>query len=89
MKPSPYTAQSFIRHRDSGRRELGSDDVRPYGRYGVGTFTAHPVGIVVVIAVIVVAMMKLPPARPFFVASVIFGGIFGLVLWLRNRNRGF
>jgi hypothetical protein len=89
MKPAHHASQNFIRHRESAQRELDSDDVRPYGRYGVGTFTAHPVGIVVVIAVILIAMMKLPPARPFFGATVIVGGIFGFVLWLRNRNRGF
>jgi hypothetical protein len=88
MKPSSYTAQSLIRHGDSGQRELDSDDVRPYGRFGVGTFTAHPVGLLVVIAVIVIAMVGLPPAR-LFLAAFIVGGIFGFFLWLRNRNRGF
>jgi hypothetical protein len=75
--------------RDSGEPGLDSNSVRPYGRYGVGTFTAHPAGLLVVIAVIAIAVMKLPPARLFFLCVAPVGGIIGFILWLRNRNRGF
>jgi hypothetical protein len=83
-------SSNAIRDLHAGRNsELDSNSVRPYGRHGVGTFTGHPVGLVVVIGVIIMAMMKLPPARLFFAAAILVGGVFGLFLWLRSRNRGF
>ena len=75
--------------RDSVEPELDANSLRPYGRYGVGTFTAHPVGLLVVIAVIAIAVMKLPPARAFFICVLPVGGIIGFFLWLRHRNRRF
>jgi hypothetical protein len=65
------------------------DSVRPFGPSGVGLITGHPVGIVIVIGVILMAIFGIPGAFPFFAGAVALGGVIGLVLWLYNRNRGF
>jgi hypothetical protein len=60
-------------------------EVRPYGRYGGGLYTEHPVGLLVVAAVIILILWRVPEARWFFVGSVLLGVIFGLCLWLYRR----
>src|SRR2546427_56677 len=62
--------------------------VRPFGPYGAGLFTAHPIGLLVVAAVWFMAW-RLPEARWFTVCSVPLGVLVGLVLWLRKRQRTF
>ena len=68
--------------------ELGPDNVKPFGPYGAGFFTAHPIGLIVAAAIVFVAW-RLPEARWFTIYSLPFGVIVGLVLWMRHRGRGF
>jgi len=73
--------------REAPPRDSGPDqyDVAPFGPGGVGLLTAHPVGLVVVLGVFFMALVELPEARWFFGSALLLGGIFGLVLWLRDR----
>jgi hypothetical protein len=57
----------------------------PFGRGGAGHYTAHPVGLVVVIGVLVMGLWALPEARWFLGSAVLLGGIWGYFLWLRHR----
>ncbi len=59
--------------------------VRPYGPYGVGLITAHPVGLLVVAAVVFVTLWHLPEARWFFGGALALGMLVGFLLRLRNR----
>jgi hypothetical protein len=65
--------------------ESNPNAIRPYGRFGVGTITGHPVGLLIVAAVILLSLEGLPEARAFLVASLPVGFLFGLFLWLRHR----
>ena len=65
--------------------EIDHDEIRPFGRGGVGNLTGHPVGLLVVAAVVLISFEALPPAGLFIVASLAVGGIFGFILWLRHR----
>lgn len=84
--PSPWTRHAG-KH-DSAGQILDETTVRPYGRFGVGILTEHPIGLLVVAAVILIAL-RLPPAGVFFVASAVVGIPFGLFLWLYHRRKGF
>ena len=64
--------------------EFNLNDIRPHGRFGVGTLTGHPVGLVVVVAVVLMALQRLPGAGLFILASLAAGGLFGFILWLRH-----
>lgn len=78
-----------VRHHESRKTgphhsEPGPTEVIPFGRYGVGLLTEHPVGLVVVFGVLL-GLIGLPEARWFFGGALLFGGICGFFLWLRHR----
>jgi hypothetical protein len=73
------------RARDDG---LGPDNVKPFGPYGAGFFTAHPIGLIVAVGIVFIAW-GLPEARLFTVYSLPVGVIVGFVLWMRHRGKGF
>jgi hypothetical protein len=57
----------------------------PFGRYGGGLLTSHPVGLVVVFGMLLMGLLGLPEARWFFAGALFVGGICGFFLWLRHR----
>ncbi|MHB8502941.1 MAG: hypothetical protein ACYDCG_09830 [Candidatus Acidiferrales bacterium] len=59
--------------------------VVPFGVKGGGVLTSHPIGLVIVLGLLLMGLVGLPEARPFFIGSICLGGIFGFVLWLRHR----
>ncbi len=67
------------------RPVLDETTVRPFGAGGVGIITAHPVGLVISVGVILISIFALPEAAVFFIGSLAVGGVFGFFLWLRHR----
>lgn len=65
--------------------ESNANEVLPYGRYGVGLLTGHPIGLVIVLGLLLMGLLGLPEYRLFFVGSLVLGGLLGLSLWLRHR----
>lgn len=65
--------------------ELKVGDVQPFGATGIGLLTGHPVGLVTIGGISLLAIELVPPVRVFFLASVFFGSLIGLVLWLLHR----
>jgi hypothetical protein len=76
---------SFKRHFAAQDAELTPRDVQPFGRGGVGVLTGHPVGLLVILAVILLTVEYIPAAGWFFVSSLVLGGLIGFALWLRHR----
>jgi hypothetical protein len=72
----------FIRAR---RSELNPLEVIPFGRYGAGLLTSHPVGLVVVFGVLAMGLIGIPEARWFFAGAIALGRVFGFFLWLLHR----
>jgi len=66
-----------------------SAHVVPQGHRGAGQWTGHPAGLVVVIAVMLMVLVGIPEARPFFVAALLLGAALGCILWLRHKSKGF
>jgi hypothetical protein len=60
-------------------------EIIPFGRGGVGSLTGHPVGLVVVLGLFLMALLGLPESRWFLIGTLLLGGIFGFFLWLRHR----
>lgn len=60
--------------------------VVPFGYYGAGFWTGHPIGLLIVIGVLFIGFVALPEARLFFALAIPAGGIFGFFLWLLHRD---
>ena len=58
----------------------------PFGPYGGGQFTGHPIGLLIVIGFIAMAFVGVPEARWFFVISLALGLAFGFFLWLHHQS---
>jgi hypothetical protein len=74
-------AQGTIAH----NAEPHPTKVMPFGQYGGGLLTGHPIGLVIVIGILFMGLVGIPQARPFFAASAALGTVLGLFLWLRHR----
>jgi hypothetical protein len=61
----------------------------PFGRFGAGLLTGHPIGLVVVLGLLLIGLLGMPEYRIFFVASLALGGLFGLFLWLHHVDSDF
>jgi hypothetical protein len=59
--------------------------VVPFGRYGGGHFSGHPIGLVIVVGLLLMGLVGLPEARWFFGGSLALGCVVGFLLWLRHR----
>lgn len=83
------TQTSFISRisRDYAREksEIKPVEVVPFGRYGAGIWTGHPVGLVGVFGVLLIGLIALPEARMFLAGALCLGVFFGLFLWLVHR----
>jgi len=60
-------------------------EVIPYGRFGAGLWTGHPIGFVIVVGIILVGLIGIPVWRWFFGATVIVGSLVGYFLWRRRQ----
>ena len=60
-------------------------EVVPFGRYGAGLWTGHPIGLVIVVGLLLMGFVGLPEARWFLALTVPLGGICGFFLWLHHR----
>jgi hypothetical protein len=85
VKESAYIRQHGAVRGALYRSEPDPTEVIPFGSYGVGTLTGHPVGLVVVFGLLLMGWLGIPEARWFLAAGVGLGAIFGLFLWLRHR----
>jgi hypothetical protein len=59
----------------------------PFGPKGGGQWTGHPVGLIIVVGFILMALVGVPEARFFFAASLGLGAILGCALWLWHRSK--
>lgn len=57
----------------------------PYGKFGAGLWTGHPIGLVIVIGMLVVGLVGIPEWRWFFGATVLVGSLVGYSLWRRHQ----
>lgn len=71
----------------SHKSKLSPTPIVPYGPYGGGQFTGHPIGSVIAVGFIAIALIGIPEARWFFAGSLVLGTVFGTILWLLHRSK--
>jgi hypothetical protein len=67
--------------------EPSAAEIVPFGRYGAGHYTGHPIGLLIVVGLLLMGLVGLPEFRWFFLASLALGGALGFILWRLHRSR--
>lgn len=57
----------------------------PFGPGGVGQWTAHPIGVVIVIGLVLMGLVSRTPVSGLMVYSLLGGAVVGVFLWLYHR----
>ena len=60
-------------------------EVVPFGRFGAGVWTGHPIEFLVVLGILLIGLIGIPEWRWFFGATVLAGSAVGYLLWRRNQ----
>jgi len=61
--------------------------VVPFGNYGGGYWTGHPIGLFIAIGLLTMGIIGLPEARWFLALAVPAGIVCGIAMWYLHRNR--
>ena len=62
------------------------DKVVPFGNYGGGLWTGHPIGLFIAVGLLSMGIIGLPEARWFLALAVPAGILCGTLMWLLHRN---
>jgi len=57
----------------------------PFGPYGAGQWTAHPIGLVIVIGLVLMGLVSRTPVSDLMFFSLLGGAVVGMLLWLYHR----
>lgn len=57
----------------------------PFGPGGVGQWTAHPIGLVIVIGLVLMGLVSRTPVSDLVLLSLLGGAVVGFCLWLYHR----
>jgi hypothetical protein len=57
----------------------------PFGPGGVGQWTAHPIGLVIVIGLVLMGIVSRTPVSDLVLLSLLAGAVVGICLWLYHR----
>ena len=57
----------------------------PFGPYGAGQWTAHPIGLVIVIGLVLMGLVSRTPVSDLMFFSLLGGAVVGMFLWLYHR----
>lgn len=61
------------------------DHLVPFGPYGGGQTTAHPIGLVIVLGLLLMGLRSRTPVSMLVLFSLLGGAIVGFFLWLHHR----
>jgi hypothetical protein len=57
----------------------------PFGPSGAGQWTAHPIGLVIVIGLVLMGLVSRTPVSDLMFLSLLGGAVVGMFLWLHHR----
>lgn len=81
MRTLGHFTNAFIAPPTPQADEWHPKDVVPFGKYGAGGWTGHPVGLAIALGIVVIALIGVPESRYFLAAALPLGASFGFILW--------
>ena len=78
-----HAAPSKLRRKDVWTPE--PKHLVPFGPYGAGQWTAHPIGLVIVIGLVLMGLVSRTPVSDLMFFSLLGGAVVGMFLWLHHR----
>ena len=61
-------------------------EVVPFGKFGVGGWTGHPIGLFIVVGILIMGFIGIPPLRLVFLVTIPVGSLVGYFLWRRHNQ---
>jgi hypothetical protein len=74
---------SNLRPKDAWTPE--SKHLVPFGPGGAGQWTAHPIGLFIVIGLVLMGLVSRTPVSDLILLSLLGGAVVGICLWLYHR----
>jgi hypothetical protein len=65
-------------------RDPRPEHLVPFGPYGGGQMTGHPIGLVIVVGFLLMGLVATPEISTLLFASGLGGALVGFLLWLRH-----
>ncbi len=84
-EPSLAEIPRTLTHSSKELWKPGPQNLVPFGPYGGGQWTAHPIGLVIVIGFLLMGLVSHTPVSLLLLASLLGGAIVGFFLWLHHR----
>ena len=81
MRTLGHFSKAFIAPPTPSADELHPKDVVPFGKYGAGRWTGHPVGGFIAGGVVLLGLIGLPASRYLLAGAIPLGALLGFVLW--------
>src|SRR5215831_2261887 len=81
MRTLGHFTNAYIAPPTPSADELHPKDVVPFGKYGAGRWTGHPVGAFIVGGIVLIALIGVPESRYLLAGALPLGGLLGYILW--------
>jgi hypothetical protein len=89
MRTLGHFTNAYIAPPKRGADELLPKDVVPFGKYGAGRWTGHPVGAFIVGGIVLIALVGVPESRYLLAAALPLGALLGYGLWKLHEREPF
>jgi hypothetical protein len=89
--PRVHSFESSYEHADASNprpKDVWAPEPKhlvPFGPYGAGQWTAHPIGLVIVIGLVLMGLVSRTPVSDLMFFSLLGGAVVGMFLWLYHR----
>ena len=87
MRTLGQFTNAFIAPPPPGVDELRPKDLVPFGKYGGGRWTGHPIGLMISLGIVLIALIGVPESRYFLGAALPLGALFGFILWKLHQTQ--
>ncbi len=85
MRTLGHFTSAYIAPPTPREGEVQIKDLVPFGKYGAGRWTGHPIGAFISLGIVVIALVGVPESRYFLAAAVPLGATFGFILWRAHQ----